>query len=65
MRHAQRKKVFGIHGTDESIVDYQEAAQTFKALIVSGFEAEFLSIQDMGHTINDAAKAALIDFISK
>ena len=58
-------KVYGIHGTEDSIVDYEEAAQTFKALSLNGIEGEFLSIQDMGHTICDAAQAALIDFISR
>ena len=58
-------KVYGIHGTEDSIVDYQEARQTYEALIANGFKGEFAKFELMGHRINNEARAQLKEFILK
>ena len=56
-------RVYGVHGSEDSIVDYQDAKESFKLLQDSGVKGEFVSIEDMGHIINDEARESIKKFI--
>lgn len=57
-------KVFGIHGEDDIIVDFDKAHEGHRNLIQNGFDGEFAAIKELGHKMNDAARAKLIHFIT-
>ncbi len=61
IKHVQ---VYGIHGTEDTIVPFQEAQKTYQDLTAEGFKGEFASFEGLGHTINNEARAKLKEFIA-
>ncbi len=57
-------KVFGIHGREDTIVEFDAAAEAF-ANLPSKIKAGWTSLQGMHHTINDSAQTALLKYISQ
>jgi predicted esterase len=56
-------KVYGIHGSEDSIVDFELAAVAYDHLNAN-IKAGWTAVEGMHHTMNEAAKLALLKYIS-
>ena len=57
-------KVFGIHGSEDTIVDFEAAAAAYDQLPPQ-LKAGWTVVPEMHHAINEAARVALLKYISQ